>query len=379
MQRISIVGGWWRQGLGCLVALACVFVGPAVAGPAMAQSPAPSSSVPDAGQTDARRVAARAKLVEGDGLLKRGAYQDALAVFREAYALFPSPKIHYNFGLALKGMGRNAEALEAFDRFLAEADDAPPDARARALASRDELLGRVGVVRVATDVTGASILIDGREVGRTPYPHDIRLDPGPHMLTVDRGGASLPFAQRMEVRAGAVSSVVARFPDAGGAPLESGGAVQRSTPGAGTNDAAAAAADVVRADQPASQAPGWLRPAAWTAAGIGAAALVTGAVSWAVKESEFGKFNRDPACDKAFTNDGGTACHGRLESGETARTVGIAAFVAAGVFGIASVAAFVASARVAPGAATTAAVSFHCGVEPDGWGRGWGASCGGRF
>jgi hypothetical protein len=376
MQRIAIVGGRRQHAQGCRLALAVAFVGHTVAGSAMAQSPGPSPAVPDEVQTDALRTAARTKLVEGDGLLKLGAYQDALAVFKEAFALFPSPKIHYNFGLALKGMGRNAEALEAFDRFVAEANDAPPDARARALASRDELLGRVGSVRVTTDVTGASILIDGREIGRTPHSNDIRLDPGPHMLTVDRGGGLLPFTQRLEVRAGAVLPVVARFPDALGATGGGREGALASTPGGAAPDASA---DVVRAGDSARQAPGWLRPAAWTAAGIGAAALVTGAVSWTIKESEFRSFNRDPACDRGLPNDGGATCHDLLESGETARKVGIAGFIAAGAFGIASAAAFVASARTSGSVAGTAVVSFHCGVESARLGQAWGASCVGRF
>lgn len=367
MQRISIVG---RQRLSLVLALG--LVGQALGGRASAHAQAADPPPPgsDAAQVEAGRAAARAKLIEGDGLLKRGAYQDALAVFKDAYALFPSPKIHYNFGLALKGMGRNAEALEAFGRFLAEANDATPDVRARAATSRDELLARVGVVRVTAEVNGASILIDGREIGRTPHPGDIHLDPGPHMLTVDRGSGSPPFTQRLEVRAGAVLSVAARFLDAAGA----------TTAGSNADGAVSAPTSDVGRNGPAMEAPpAWLRPVAWTAAGIGAAALVTGAVSWAVKESKFRSFNADPACDRAFSNDGGPRCHELVESGETARTVGIASFIAAGAFGLGSAAAFVVQGRSAGDGAGPRVASIRCAVEPDGAGRWWGASCAGTF
>ena len=55
------------------------------------------------------KAVARAKLVEGAQLLSRGDYEEALARFQEAYASVPSPKIFYNYGLANKGLGRNAD------------------------------------------------------------------------------------------------------------------------------------------------------------------------------------------------------------------------------------------------------------------------------
>src|SRR5688572_3894649 len=60
------------------------------------------------GARDAVRDAARAKLVEGVDALKRGEHQIALDRFEAAYALVPSPKIHYDFGLAYVGLGRHA-------------------------------------------------------------------------------------------------------------------------------------------------------------------------------------------------------------------------------------------------------------------------------
>ena len=106
---------------------------------AVRAEPRPASS-------DVVRDAARAKLVEGVDALKRGEPRVALDSFADAYALFPSPKIHYDFGLAYVGLGRDAEALSAFERFLAEAPDAPADKRDKAARYVAELRGRVGAV-----------------------------------------------------------------------------------------------------------------------------------------------------------------------------------------------------------------------------------------
>jgi len=97
-----------------------------------------------AAASDASRAAARRKLVDGVDALKRGDYHAALARFEEAYALVPSPKIHYDFGLAYVGLERPAEALAAFERFIAEAPDAPPDKREKAASLISALRARVG-------------------------------------------------------------------------------------------------------------------------------------------------------------------------------------------------------------------------------------------
>jgi tetratricopeptide (TPR) repeat protein len=97
-----------------------------------------------AAASDATREAARRKLVEGVDAMKRGDYEAALARFEQAYALVPSPKIHYDFGMAYVGLGRPAEALAAFERFLAEAPDAPPEKREKAASLVSTLRARVG-------------------------------------------------------------------------------------------------------------------------------------------------------------------------------------------------------------------------------------------
>lgn len=178
--------------------------------PASEPSPAPPRETvppplvpPSASPTDAKRAAAREKLVAGDRLLKQGEFQQALAAFKEAYVLFPSAKIHYNFALSYQGMGRIAEALAEFDAFLEGAPDAQPEVRERARATRESLMGQVGTVRVTADLDGAAVIVDGRDVGKTPLPQALRLDPGPHLLLVDGGEARQSFTQRLNIVAGA--------------------------------------------------------------------------------------------------------------------------------------------------------------------------------
>jgi hypothetical protein len=154
-----------------VLVLVCVV---ARAGRAAEETPQP--------QGDAARQAATARLIEGVDLLRMGRYQAALGKFDEAYALVPSPNIHYDRGLAYRGLGWNAAAIEAFDAFLTGAQQPPEGKREQARRYFDELRPRVARLEVASEPMGAEVSVDGRGYGPTPLGRAIYLDPGRHEL-----------------------------------------------------------------------------------------------------------------------------------------------------------------------------------------------------
>jgi hypothetical protein len=121
---------------------------------------------------DATREAARAKLVEGVDAMKRGDYGAALDLFQQAYTLVPSPNIHYDFGQAYLGLGRPADALSAFERFLAEAPDAPAEKREKAASLVSTLRARAsaGSARGGRDADGNSRESPGPPVANAAPP-----------------------------------------------------------------------------------------------------------------------------------------------------------------------------------------------------------------
>src|SRR6185436_7859472 len=121
-----------------------------------ARSRSPSDA--GAGWADAK-ADARAKLVQGSEFLKHGQFEEALARFQEAYQLVPSPKIQYNFGLAYRGLGRKADALEAFERFLADAPDASKETRQNAAREKAQLVGQITALEVKVDLAGAEVFV----------------------------------------------------------------------------------------------------------------------------------------------------------------------------------------------------------------------------
>lgn len=50
---------------------------------------------------------------------KRGEFEQAASLLREAYEKFPEPNLLYNLARALEGMGDRASAIEAYEKYLA--------------------------------------------------------------------------------------------------------------------------------------------------------------------------------------------------------------------------------------------------------------------
>jgi tetratricopeptide (TPR) repeat protein len=160
-----------------LVSLA-VFIG------VLMLSGALGSASPASAQSQDARSAAHALAQEGAQLYGKGDFQGALDRFKQAYQQFPSPKLFFNLGQAFRGLSRNPEALEAFERFLAEAKDASPNYRKQATAQVAELGAKLTRVAVACNRPGAVVTIDRNKQGTIPLEKPVAVEPGAHQLTL---------------------------------------------------------------------------------------------------------------------------------------------------------------------------------------------------
>ena len=75
------------------------------------------------------RQQARQAMARGSALFRRGDYEGALRAFSAAQDAFASPNIYFNLGQTYRKLDRVAEAVAAFEKFLAEAPDAAPARR----------------------------------------------------------------------------------------------------------------------------------------------------------------------------------------------------------------------------------------------------------
>ena len=146
----------------------------------------------------AEKAAAQKLLAQGNQLVGEGDYVGALEKFRAAYDKFPSPKILLNIGTTLRQLGRNVEAAEVYERYVAdpEHDVAREKDVERVLAEIDAVVGRIVVT---VDAPDATLRLDGKQVEPFAKGESRRVEPGEHTLTAEKPGAS-PVVQSILVK-----------------------------------------------------------------------------------------------------------------------------------------------------------------------------------
>jgi hypothetical protein len=221
--------------------------------------------------------AAEAKLVDGVELLKTRSYHQALERFEQAYALLPSPLIFYDLGLAHLGLGDAPRALESFERFLAEAPDAPADKRHKAERYRDDLRGQVSIVTVESDAVAnlgaAELTVDGLSLGRVSLPRRLYLAPGSHDVVARVDGSAQPATISCQAGQTLTFSLHLAPPPApvvsAPSPVSPLGAATPQT------QPPAVAVDMMQTS-PLVARDGWVRPWALSAAAVGAVSIGVG-------------------------------------------------------------------------------------------------------
>lgn len=221
---------------------------------ALAATPSPARA-----QAEADKEAARREILAGNQRFGAGDYAGALTHFQAAYARVPSPRIFFNLGHAYRGLGRSAEAADAYRRFLAEATDAPEDRRREARMRLDE------VTRAA-----AAAPIDVPPPPPAPPPPQPATAPAaPRTAFPAPPSAAPPDPASAQAPPGAAAEpapmLVPAYPlPPAGEPAPLGGA-----------DAALTAAPA----QPATEAPLYARWWFWAAIGLVAAGVAVAAVA----------------------------------------------------------------------------------------------------
>ena len=169
----------------------------------LAQTAAPTGS-PEA------KARAQSLVKEGTKLYDRGGLAEALEKFKQAYVEYASPKLFFNIGQANRDLGRPVEAIEYFERFLAEVKDASPEVTAEARKSVAEQKTKVGSLIIECTTAGAEIGVDGNLVGLAPLANSVRVMPGNHQVTARHSAGALAM-EDVNVRAGTVETVVLRL------------------------------------------------------------------------------------------------------------------------------------------------------------------------
>jgi hypothetical protein len=110
-------------------------------------------------------------------------FGEAEGEFEKAYQLWPDFRVLYNIGKVRVALGRAAEAVDAFEAYLAKGGDQIPDDRRQEV--RDAIavaLARVAAVTIHVSPDGAELRVDGRLVGVAPLAGPLRVTEGKHTV-----------------------------------------------------------------------------------------------------------------------------------------------------------------------------------------------------
>ena len=122
-------------------------------------------------------------------LVDGGDFQGGLQAFKEAYAAKPHFAVWYNIAQAHISLGQPLEAIEALLRCLREGQDQIPPEKHLQVEEQIKLIEAfLGELEVTTEPSGALLMVDGREIGRTPLSEPIRLVAGTHRIAASLDG-----------------------------------------------------------------------------------------------------------------------------------------------------------------------------------------------
>jgi hypothetical protein len=181
---------------------------------AHAQAPAPPAPETDPEKGEAKElVQLGVKLVKSKDLL------GALAVFKDAYKRFPSAKILLNIGTTLRLLERNAEAANAYQRYL---DSSPADdpRRTEVEAEVTRLDQGVGKLQISAPAE-AELRVGNEDWVPSTVGKMYRVAPGPYVLQARRKGFK-PFESKGDMTVGgsiAVTVTLEEEPKAVAAPV----------------------------------------------------------------------------------------------------------------------------------------------------------------
>jgi hypothetical protein len=143
----------------------------------------PPDKVPSSEQKEADR-----HFKSGVELYKEQKYTEALAEFERAYEISPHPLVLYNIAGCHRELSQYQQAVKFYKRFISEGKGQVPGPKlTTAQTELDQILARIARVTVTVSPDGATLLVDGQELG-TLVEMPIVLPPGEHRLVARMAG-----------------------------------------------------------------------------------------------------------------------------------------------------------------------------------------------
>lgn len=133
----------------------------------------------------------RARVLFGQGVAayRAGKFYEAVEIFLETQRVYPDTQLCFNVARAYENLGNTSAALRYYRDYLRQADrpsdGAEVQERVRRLEQQLALRG-LQQLTVLSEPDGATVLLDGKPVGITPWTGDTY--PGKHRLALSLAG-----------------------------------------------------------------------------------------------------------------------------------------------------------------------------------------------
>jgi tetratricopeptide (TPR) repeat protein len=163
------------------------------AAPASPAAPAPPASPaappgPDAGAATSPEDRAAKLYAEGNALYDQGKHTQAEAKYQAAWDLRKSFDVAGNLGNVEVQVGQHRDAVEHLTYALQTFPLGEKPEKRKFLEKRlAEAKQQIGTLRIAVNIDGAEILIDGKPIGQSPLPGEVYVEPGERVIDVRRG------------------------------------------------------------------------------------------------------------------------------------------------------------------------------------------------
>jgi hypothetical protein len=123
----------------------------------------------------------------GVAMYSEADYRAALVEFKKAYEIAPNAAVLYNLGQTYYQLQNYAEALTAFQQYLAQSGESPSH-EAEVKAAIATLKLRVGKVMVTTNLPNSEITVDDELAGKAPLTAALDVSIGHRKITVLHNG-----------------------------------------------------------------------------------------------------------------------------------------------------------------------------------------------
>lgn len=133
-------------------------------------------------------------------------YLPALEEFQRAYAIRPHPAVLVNIANCFVQLQRYPEAVLHFERYLAESRNLPPDQRRETEQALEDARTHIGELLFDIQPAGATVSVDGREIGRAPFSRPMVVPAGSHRVEVTAPGMQ-PGTRAVTVEGGMTATV----------------------------------------------------------------------------------------------------------------------------------------------------------------------------